>query len=70
MGMTMPGDERTGNGAREVLDRYFAEETDLPPESRKLLRADHLLMWLWMEMYKVVPLDEEDTEVSEHDHAG
>lgn len=40
-----------GNGAREILEKYFAEQG--------LIRSnapDHLLAWLWAEGYKVVPL--------------
>jgi hypothetical protein len=60
-----------GNGAREVLQRYFAEwplarwrdQLDLLGRVRQefeLRRVDHMLAWLWVEGFKVVPLSEDD----------
>ena len=41
-----------GNGAREALQRYF--------EGQQLAGVDHLLAWLWINGFKVVPLDVKD----------
>lgn len=41
-----------GNGAREKLQEYFSHDWDT-----ELLRYDHMLAWLWVEGFKIVPLD-------------
>lgn len=46
-----------GNGAREALQKWFDETT-----------ADQLLILLWIEGFKVVPLDATDYAKIEHDH--
>ena len=38
-----------GNGARETLLRYF--------EGQTMEGVDHLLAWLWIQGFKVVPLE-------------
>jgi hypothetical protein len=57
----MEGDYRNlGNGAREVLQRYFEEwsSEEWPHHGLKLGRVDHMLAWLWVEGFKVVPCTE------------
>lgn len=54
-----------GNGAREALERVFDTEADLfPPlpegESYHLKLPDRILLGLWAEGFKVVPLDCDD----------
>jgi hypothetical protein len=50
------GDYRNlGNGAREAMQRYFAE---WPSQELELGRVDHMLAWLWVEGFKVVPCTE------------
>jgi hypothetical protein len=44
-----------GNGAREAMQRYFAE---WPSQELELGRVDHMLAWLWVEGFKVVPCND------------
>jgi hypothetical protein len=48
-----------GNGAREALQRYFDEWPHRPAArgELELRRVDHMLAWLWMQGFKVVPLE-------------
>lgn len=47
-----------GNGGREIVERYFAEfMEESPVPIADVIRADHFLLWLWGEGFKVVPLD-------------
>lgn len=57
------------NGAREVIQRYFDEDTFQRYVSEAcaptgngegLCAGDHLLAWLWVEGFKVVPLAPKD----------
>lgn len=45
-----------GNGAREKVEEYFAL---FPKDSPigDIIRADHFLLWMWSEGYKIVSLD-------------
>lgn len=45
-----------GNGAREAVDRYFAEQKMVPHYDGKMSETDYMLIWLWIEGFKVVPL--------------
>ncbi len=45
-----------GNGAREVLDRMFR----LMKPSPTLTAADSALLYLWVEGFKVFPLEDKD----------
>jgi hypothetical protein len=50
---------KSGNGAREVLQRYFDEwpQQIVPLKGElELGRVDHMLAWLWMKGFKIVPL--------------
>lgn len=49
-----------GNGAREALSRVLDAEDDLLSTNPPLDLVDHLLAALWVEGYKVVPLEPDD----------
>lgn len=52
-----------GNGALEAMRKYFVEEVAVTPITHPsgLEWPDHILMWLWNEGMKVVPVDDEGT---------
>jgi hypothetical protein len=53
-----------GNGAREALERVLDTECEIhPPDPEKdyaLTLPDRLLALLWVEGYKIVPLEDGD----------
>lgn len=50
-------ERQEGNGALETVRRYFEHYSSNTPVVDDILPADHFLMWLWAEGFKVVPLD-------------
>lgn len=44
----------SGNGGREAVERYFAEFPKDTPIG-DLIRADHMLLWLWGEGFMLAP---------------
>lgn len=49
-----------GNGALEVLKRYFGEEHNWPDHIPAMTEADYFLAWLWMEGFLVCPVSNGD----------
>lgn len=51
-----------GNGAREAIEEYFAEEgLGLLMPGSDLARPDHLLAALWAKGFKIVPTNDANT---------
>lgn len=54
--------DRAGNGAREALQRFFAD-TPMTVEA-----IDNMLIWLWLEGFVVKPLGDAELNPRKENH--